>query len=260
MAGVIARREGAVGWIVFSNRGKHNAMTEEMWRAVPGALAGLERDEEVRVIVLRGEGDQAFVSGADISQFEALRASPDAQAGYNDAIEAAYLAPTRCAKPVIAAIRGICMGGGLGLAAACDLRFASEDASFRMPAARLGLGYNFVGMKRFHDIIGAANTADVFFSARTFGAGEALRMGFANGVFPSAEFEQRIADYVALVAENAPLTLAAAKRTLAEILKEPQSRDLAAVQALVAACFASDDYREGRSAFMEKRKPAFKGS
>jgi enoyl-CoA hydratase len=260
MAEVLARREGAVGWIVFSNPAKHNAMSEEMWRALPGAIAQLESDQAVRVIVLRGEGDKAFVSGADISQFESLGASPGAQTGYNDAIEEAYLAPTRCTKPVVAAIRGICMGGGLGLAAACDLRFASDDAAFRMPAARLGLGYNFVGMRRFLDIIGAANTADVFFSARTFGADEALRMGFANGVFPAAEFEQRIADYVALVADNAPLTVAAAKRTLGEILKDAQSRDLAAVEALVSACFASDDYREGRAAFMEKRKPVFKGS
>jgi enoyl-CoA hydratase/carnithine racemase len=259
MAELITRREGAVGWIIFSNVAKHNAVTHEMWKAVPEALAGLEREDAVRAIVVTGDGDKAFISGADISQFEKARASKDAQAEYNKAVEAAYLAPARCAKPVIAKIRGICMGGGLGVAAACDLRFASDDATFRMPAARLGLGYNFVGMKRFYDIMGAANTADMFFSARKFDAAEALHMGFVNRVFSAAEFDREVAAYAALVAENAPLTVAAAKRTIAEILKDPQARDLAAVQAMVAKCFASEDYKEGRTAFMEKRKPAFKG-
>ena len=258
MAELITRRVGTLGWVIFSNVAKHNAVTHDMWKAVPEAFAGFERDDAVRAIVVTGDGEKAFISGADISQFEKARASKDAQAEYNKAVETAYQAPPRCSKPVIARIRGICFGGGLGLAAACDLRFASEDASFRMPAARLGLGYNFIGMKRFYDIMGAANTADVFFSARKFDAVEALRMGFVNRVFPLADFDREVAAYAALVAENAPLTLAAAKRTIAEILKDPHSRDLAAVQSMVAACFASEDYKEGRTAFMEKRKPTFK--
>jgi enoyl-CoA hydratase/carnithine racemase len=259
MAELVTRREGAIGWIIFSNAAKLNAVTYEMWRAVPGVLAAFEHDEAVRVIVMTGDGGKAFISGADISQFEKARASEDAQGEYNLAVETAYLAPARCAKPVIAKIRGICMGGGMGLAAACDLRFAADDAIFRMPAARLGLGYNFVGLKRFYDLMGAANTADVFFSARKFDAADALRMGFVNRVLPAAEFDREVAAYAALVAENAPLTIAAAKRTIAEILKDPQSRDLAGVRAVVAACFASEDYKEGRAAFMEKRNPLFKG-
>jgi enoyl-CoA hydratase len=149
VAELIKRRDGAVGWITFSNPARHNAMTYDMWRALPEALTAFDADPAVRVVVLAGDGDKAFVSGADISQFEQQRANEDARAEYNRVVEAAYLAPILAAKPVVAKIRGICMGGGLGLAAACDVRFAADDAVFRMPAARLGLGYSFNGMRRF---------------------------------------------------------------------------------------------------------------
>jgi enoyl-CoA hydratase/carnithine racemase len=230
-----------------------------MWKALPKALTAFEQDPAVRVIVLAGDGEKAFVSGADISQFEEQRASEQARADYNRAVEAAYVAPILCAKPVVAKIRGICMGGGLGLAAACDLRFASDDAVFRMPAARLGIGYSYTGMRRFVHVLGAANTADIFFSARKFGAADALAMGLVSKVYPVADLDREVGAYLGLIAENAPLSFIAAKAAIREVLADPATRDLGALQKLIDACFASDDYKEGRTAFMEKRKAEFKG-
>ncbi len=259
MAELITRRDGAVATVLFSNLPKMNAVTYDMWRAVPETFAALDADPAVRVIVVAGDGDKAFISGADISQFEKLRGTADAQARYNAAVEEGYLAPTRCSKPVVARIRGVCMGGGLGFAASCDLRFCSDDSVFRMPAARLGLGYSPSGVRRFMNVIGAANTLDIFVSARRFDAAEALRMGFASRVLPAAQLEAGVAEYCAAVAENAPLTVAAAKFAAQQWLKDPAERDLGEAQRKVDACFASADLKEGRSAFMEKRKPDFTG-
>jgi enoyl-CoA hydratase/carnithine racemase len=256
---LIIRRDGAVGSIVFSNPARYNAMTFDMWQGLPAALAAFDADAGVRVVVLSGDGDKAFVSGADISQFEKTRATPDAQAVYNRAVEAAYLAPLHSAKPVVAKIRGICMGGGLGLAAACDIRIAADDAVFRMPAARLGLGYNFIGMRRFVQVLGAANTADIFFSARKFDATDALHMGFVNRVVAAYDLDREVEAYCRLIGENAPLSLIQSKAAIREVLKDPADRDLAALQRMVESCFGSEDYREGRTAFMEKRTPNFKG-
>lgn len=259
MPELITKRESGVGWIVFSNPARFNAMTQDMWKALPQALTAFEQDPAVRVIVLTGDGEKAFVSGADISQFEEQRASEQARAEYNRAVEAAYVAPILCGKPVVAKIRGICMGGGLGLAAACDLRFASDDAVFRMPAARLGIGYSYTGMRRFVHVLGAANTADIFFSARKFDAADALAMGLVSKVYPAAALDREVGAYLDTIAENAPLSLIAAKAAIREVLADPAARDLGALQQLIDACFASADYREGRTAFMEKRKAQFKG-
>ena len=259
MAELITRRDGPVATILFSNPAKMNAMSYDMWRAVPQTMAELDRDPSVRVIVVAGDGDKAFISGADISQFEKLRGTAEAQAVYNQAVEQAYIAPMQCAKPVIARIRGVCMGGGLGFAAACDLRFAADDAVFRMPAARLGLGYGYDGVLRFINVLGAANTVDIFISARKFGAAEALRMGFLSRVIPAADLGREVSEYCATIAENAPLTIAAVKFAAQQWLKDPGERDAATAARMVEACFASDDHKEGRRAFMEKRKPDFKG-
>jgi enoyl-CoA hydratase/carnithine racemase len=256
---LIIRRDGAVGSIVFSNPARYNALTFDMWAGLPGAIAAFDADPAIRVVVLAGDGEKAFVSGADISQFEQTRATPDAQATYNRAVELAYLAPLQAAKPVVAKIRGICMGGGLGLAAACDIRIASDDAVFRMPAARLGLGYGFVGMRRFVHVIGAANTADIFFSARTFDAADALHMGFVNRVVPAADLDREVESYCRTIGENAPLSLAASKAAIRAVLADPADRDLATLDRMVDQCYRSEDYREGRTAFMEKRTPNFKG-
>ncbi len=259
MAELITRKENAVGWVIFSNPGKYNAVSHDMWMALPGAIAALDADPEVRLIVITGDGDKAFISGADISQFEKARGSAEAQAIYNQAVVDAYEAPVRCSKPVVARIRGICMGGGLGLAAACDIRFAADDAVFRMPAGRLGLGYNYTGVRRFVQILGAAGTADIFFSARKFNAADALGMGFVNRVIAVADFDREVAAYCEMVAENAPLTLAAAKFAIRQVGLDPEVRDLKQAARMIETCFDSEDYREGRRAFMEKRTPKFKG-
>lgn len=259
MPELILRRDGAVGVIRISNPAKMNAMSFDMWKALPAALFAYDADPAIRAILVQGDGDRAFISGADISQFESLRGTEAAQAEYGAAVDAAYGAPSRCAKPVIAGIRGICIGGGLGFAAACDVRIAADDAVFRMPAARLGLGYSPAGVKRFVQVIGSAATADLFLSARKFGAEEALRMGFVSQVVPAATVDAASGAYAAMVAENAPLTLAAAKFAIREALLDPAERDPARADAMAKACGASEDHKEGRRAFMEKRTPDFKG-
>ena len=250
---------GGVATVLFSNPPKMNAMSYDMWQAVPKVFAQLDADPAVRLIVCAGDGGKAFISGADISQFEKLRGTVEAQIDYNKAVEAAYFAPMNCGKPVIARIRGICIGGGLGFAAACDLRICSDDAIFRMPAARLGLGYSPVGVRRFMNVLGAANTTDIFMSARKFDAKEALRMGFVSKVVTVQELDKAVADYCKMVGENAPLTVAAAKYAVQQWQKSEPERDLAKAMKMVQACFASEDHREGRKAFMEKRTPAFHG-
>lgn len=259
MAELITRKEDAVGWIIFSNPTKFNAVSQDMWMALPKAVAAFDADPEVRMIVITGDGDKAFISGADISQFEKARGSAEAQAAYNQAVIDAYEAPVLCSKPVVAKIRGICMGGGLGLAAACDVRIASEDAVFRMPAGRLGLGYNYTGIKRFVQMLGAANTADIFFSARKFNASDALDMGFVNRVVPVADLDREVAAYCEMVTENAPLTLAAAKFAIRQTGTDADARDMAGLAQAIDRCYKSEDYKEGQRAFMEKRKPHFRG-
>jgi enoyl-CoA hydratase len=259
MAELKTNIDGAVATVVFSNLPKMNAMSYDMWRAVPKVFADLDGNPAVRVIVCAGDGDKAFISGADISQFEKLRGTVEAQVEYNKAVEQAYVAPMSCSKPVIARIRGICIGGGLGFAAACDLRVCSDDSVFRMPAARLGLGYSPGGVRRFMNVLGAANTTDIFMSARKFDAKEALRMGFVSQAVPAASLEKAVADYCRMVAENAPLTVAAAKFAVQQWQKDEKDRDLAKATKMVEACFASEDHKEGRKAFMEKRTPNFIG-
>ncbi len=251
-------KQGHVGVVTFDNPTKFNAVNYDMWCALPRVMAEFAADPDIRVVMLTGAGLKAFVSGADISQFKDRREGNAAEA-YNQATAAGYAAVLNCPKPTVAKIRGICMGGGLGLALNCDIRICSDDARFRMPAARLGLGYAFEGIQRFVDVLGMANTADLFFSARIFGGADALQMGLVKQVIGVQNFDAEVDAYVQMIGENAPLTLAAAKRCLLEISKNPDQRDLALARSLVQACFASHDYQEGREAFAQKRTPQFQG-
>jgi enoyl-CoA hydratase len=260
MACVFARKDGAVATVVFSNPEKLNAATPEMWVQLGDAMRTLDADPDVRVVIVTGYGAKAFVSGGDIGSLTRAPGEERERKQEERQGPPPFMSPIACSKPVIAKIRGICMGGGLGLAAACDVRICSEDAVFRMPAARLGVGYGYAGLLRMIGIIGAANAADIFLSARRFGAAEALRIGYVQRVVPTDQLDSAVDEYCAMIAENAPLALATAKRGINEALKDPAERDLAAVQSLVAACWASEDFKEGRAAFMAKRTPRFTGS
>lgn len=256
---VTAHAEGAIGWITFDNPKRRNAMSFEMWRQLPEALAAHGRDEAVRVVVLTGAGSQAFISGADISQFEALRGSADANAEYSAATDAAFAALRDFAKPTIAMIRGFCIGGGLAVALNADLRIAADDARFAIPAAKLGLGYGFDAVRHLVGIVGPAYAKGILFTARQFGAEEALRMGLVNRVVPAAALEDATRETAGMIAANAPLTISAAKQAAAAAMRDPADRDMAAVERAIADCFRSEDYAEGRRAFAEKRKPKFTG-
>ncbi|MGH6957884.1 MAG: enoyl-CoA hydratase [Caulobacteraceae bacterium] len=256
---LIGRKEGAIGWMIFNNPERRNAVSLEMWRAIPEVLAAFEADPEVRVVIFRGAGERAFVSGADISQFEAERSDSTAEARYSAASAAANAAMAGLSKPSIAMIRGYCIGGGLAVALTCDLRLCSEESRFAIPAAKLGLGYGFAGIKTLIDVVGPAIAKEILFTARQFSAEEALRVGLVNRVAPAADLEAMVRDYAATIGANAPLTVRAAKLAAREALRDPERRRLAEVEAAVAACFDSADFKEGRTAFMEKRTPAFRG-
>ena len=256
---LIARKEGAIGWVIFNNPEKRNAMSLEMSAATAAAMESYAKDPEVRVVIMRGQGDKAFISGADISQFKERRSNAEQVKAAEAISERTNKAIRECPKPVIAMIHGYCMGGGLGTAVVCDLRIASDDSRFGVPAAKLGVGYRFNGIRRLSEVVGPQFTAEIFYTGRQFSAQEALQMGLINRMLPAAELEKYVLDYAATLAGNAPLTIAAVKRSLIELRKDPAERDLDLCQKMVDACFASEDYVEGRNAFMEKRKPAFKG-
>jgi enoyl-CoA hydratase/carnithine racemase len=252
-----ARKEGAVGWIVFNNPERRNAVSVDMWEALPKALAGFEADPEVRLVVLAGAGDKAFVSGADISQFEKERSGPEAVQRYEELAEGAQARLQEFEKPVVAMIRGYCLGAGLNIAAICDLRIAADDARLGIPAARMGLGYRASSMKNLIDLVGPANTREIMLTARQFTAAEAKHMGLVHHVVPVADLESATKKLADEIAANAPLTLRAAKRIIREVAR--RDYDAAQCRAWVKECFDSEDYKEGRKAFMEKRRPVFKG-
>ncbi|RAI39458.1 enoyl-CoA hydratase [Rhodoplanes roseus] len=257
---MLARVEDGIGTMTFNNPERHNAVSLEMWEAAGSILEDFASNPAVRVVVLTGAGGKAFVSGADISKFEDERASEEAYNRYNAAVDRASTLLAEHPKPTIAMIRGWCLGGGVGLATCCDLRICSDTSRFAVPAAKLGLGYAPKGLKRVVDLVGPAFTKEIFFTARQFSAAEAHQMGLINRVLPDAELDAYVRDYATTIAGNAPLTIAAAKVAIGEILKDESDRDLARADAMVQACFESRDYIEGRRAFMDKRKPAFEGA
>ena len=257
---IIGRREGAVGHLVFNNPAKLNAVSLDMWEAAVAILDEYRNDKDISVVVVTGAGGKAFVSGADISKFEKERSDEASVARYGQTVEASYNAFHTFPKPTIAMIRGYCIGGGMGLATCCDLRIATEDSKFGVPAAKLGLGYGYPGLKRLVDIVGPSFAMEIFYTARQFTAAEAVTMGLVNRVVADAELEKYVSDYAAVIAGNAPLTIKAVKATVGEIMKEDSKRNIKLTQDLVDACFKSNDYQEGRKAFMEKRKPVFTGT
>ena len=250
---------GAIARIVFNNPARHNAVSLAMWQATDEAITAAQADAATRVLIVTGAGGKAFVSGADISKFESERASEEAVRTYNETSDRVYSRLHAFPKPTIAAIQGYCVGGGVALASCCDIRIATEGSRFAIPAAKLGLGYAYKGIRRLVDVIGPSFTKELFFTARQFSAADAAMMGLVNRVVPEADFAKYVQEYVETIAGNAPLTVAQVKHTVNEVVKDPADRDLATVERMIAACFASADYKEGRTAFLEKRPAAFKG-
>jgi enoyl-CoA hydratase len=262
MTGTIRiERDGPIGWLIVDHPERRNALNAAMWQRIPELTSELEADAKLRVVIVRGAGDEAFVAGADISEFATLRAGAEAQRYDADNVRA-FRALAGLQKPVIALIHGFCIGGGVALSICADLRYAAEDAVFAVPAARLGLGYPLSGAQTLVGVLGQAHAKELFFTGRKFNASEALRLGLVNEVLPKAELDAHVRALALSIAENAPLTLTAFKLAAATMNGPTVESDAASVQrasAAMQACFASADYREGVQAFLDKRTPHFMG-
>ena len=256
---MIVKKEAHIGWMIFNNPLRMNAVTLDMWKAIPQIVEDFEADPEIRVMVLAGAGDRAFVAGADISQFEENRSSSDGVNAYDEISGRAFSTIAETRLPTIAMIHGYCIGGGLGIALSCDIRIAADHSTFGIPAAKLGLAYPLQCTHRLVEVVGPSFAKEIFYTARQFTADEALRMGLINRSVDAKDLELTIHTMCAQIAENAPLTMTAEKRIIDELVKEPGNFDRAKCETLAAECFSSEDYAEGRAAFMQKRKPQFKG-
>jgi enoyl-CoA hydratase len=256
---VLCSVEHDVGLIIFNQPEKRNAMSVEMWAGLREILEKWEHDDSVRVVVLTGAGDQAFMSGADISEFAERRSNHEQQRQYEHSISGGRIKLATFPKPIIARIRGYCLGGGLALAIQADLRIAAEDSQFGIPAARLGLGYGFHPVRRLVSLIGPSHAAMMLYTAKRISAVEAARIGLINQVVKNTELEDVVADIARTMAHNAPLSIRANKLTIEQVLRDPEERDMEALRQANATCFESQDYREGRTAFLEKRPPKFRG-
>ncbi len=257
---ILAHVKEGVGTVVFNQPEKRNAMSIAMWDGLAAALDAFAADAAVRCVVLEGAGGKAFVSGADISQFEQNRSDAEAQRHYNAKTSHGRRKLAEFPKPVIAKIQGFCMGGGLGIAMSCDMRIAGAGSEFGIPAARLGIAYGFDMVKNLVSLVGPAHAHFILMTGGRITAEEAERIGLVNKVHPAESLDAEVAKITAAIAQNAPLSLAANKRTVRAVLADPAERDMAAIAAAADACFDSADYREGRRAFMEKRKPVFTGA
>jgi len=251
-------RNGGFAVLVLDNPARLNALTSAMWAAIPRLVGQAEADASVRVIVLRGTGGKAFSAGADISEFDSAR-SGDAVKAYDALNHAAFEALLGATKPTVAMIEGFCLGGGLGIAACCDLRIANDVATFAIPAAKLGLGYHPRWVRTLLTLAPPAAVKELLFTGRRFTASEALAIGLINRVYPAAVLDSEMRTLVEMIAGNAPLTIRAAKAAIDALTLKPETADIAHLETLVKACFDSADYKEGRKAFAEKRTPQFLG-
>jgi len=245
--------------VTFNNPQRHNAMSVSMWTELASTMASLAQQNDIRVVVLRGAGDKAFVSGADISEFGDKRDTKQQSLEYTQIVESAERAVSEFPKPTIAKIQGYCIGGGLGLALACDIRICSDDAIFKMPAGNLGLGYSYHDSTRMLRILGQAKASEMFYTARRFSAAEALDMGLVNTVVSAGELDATMDEWVAQISANAPLTLATFKACAINWARQDELVEHSDINALIDQCNSSDDYRNARRAFAEKRRPVFNG-
>ena len=256
---MLAAKSDGVGVLTFNQPEKHNAISVEMWKGLADILDDFEQDAAIRTVILTGAGTRAFVSGADISQFEQQRSNASAQRAYDEQTAIGRQKLGNFSKPTIASIRGYCLGGGLAIAMQTDLRIASDDSQFGIPAAKLGLAYSFDGLRTLVSLVGPAHARMIMYTAARIGADEALRIGLVNRVVPADELESTVFGIARQIAANAPLSVTASKLAIDLVLQDPAQRDLDGLAVASAACFDSEDYREGRAAFLEKRPPQFKG-
>jgi enoyl-CoA hydratase len=256
---ILQKVADGVGVITFNNPEKRNAMSLDMWEGLGLALVELRDDPEVRVVILVGAGDKAFVSGADISQFEKTRHNAEASEEYSKKSAAQRALLADYPKPIIACIRGFCLGGGMQVAMAADIRIASENSQFGIPAAKLGIAYGYDGLKHLVSLVGPSWARLLMYTGMRIDAAEALRIGLVDRVVPDAELWNATSEIARTISGNASLAIKAAKITIAQVLKDPDKRDMDAIKQIGTACMDSEDFREGRRAFMEKRKPQFRG-
>lgn len=248
-----------VGIVTFNNPDKRNAMSIEMWEGLGAALTELRDDDDVRVVILTGAGDKAFMSGADISQFEKNRHNAQASEAYNRRSDAQRALLANYPKPTIACIRGFCLGGGMQVAMLTDMRFAAEHSQFGIPAAKLGIAYGYDGLKNLVSLVGPSQARLILYTGMRIDSAEALRIGLVDRVMADNKLWDETMEIARTISGNAPLSVKASKITIAQVLKDKDERDMAGVKAIATACMDSEDFREGRQAFMEKRKPQFKG-